>query len=209
MSKLWKVGLFAKDYSYYDDVFEFVNKLIEEKGEVITFIEKATKVFRIDTNKSSYRFVVVNEGIRGYRWHEAYIFDSWTMSKEMIDGLIIAKIVPYDIWNKDPEWNPNDYVYYNPINKSRFITWTRWFGSDTYDVIERIFTTHSKYEILEFKGYCVAKKKYIIPNRDMFIELLDYVNNVVFKNYVDRSKASSYIKEFIKKNNLKEEYIKQ
>ena len=43
----------------------------------------------------------------------------------------------------------------------------------------------------------------------MFIELLDHVNNVVFKNYVDRGKASPYIKEFIKKNNLKEEYIKQ
>ena len=38
-------------------------------------------------------------------------------------------------------------------------------------------------------GPSVAKKKYIIPNRDMFIELLDYVNNVVFKNYVDRSKC--------------------
>lgn len=209
MDRLWQVGLFAKDDSYYDDIFNFTNKLIQEKCEEIKEIIKCSNKFEIRTNKSIYKFVVVNENIRGYRWHEAYVFDTWLIDLEKINSLILAKIVRYDIWNKDPEWNPNDYVHYNPINESRFITWTRWFESDTYDVIERIFTTHSKYEILEFKGYCVAKKKYIIPNRDMFIELLDYVNNVVFKNYVDRSKASPYIKEFIKKNNLKEEYIKQ
>lgn len=116
MSKLWKVGLFAKDYSYYDDVFEFANKLIEEKGEVITFIEKATKVFRIDTNKSSYRFVVVNEGIRGYRWHEAYIFDALLIDFEKVDSLIIAKIVPYDMWNRDATWNYKKYVHFMERN---------------------------------------------------------------------------------------------
>lgn len=117
MSQLWKVGLFAKDYSYFDDMFEFANKLIGSKGEVITYIEKTTRTFRIDTDKASYRFVVVNESIRGYRWHEAYIFDSWTMSKEMIDGLIIAKIVPYDIWDRDATWSYKKYVHFMERNK--------------------------------------------------------------------------------------------
>ena len=40
MSQLWKVGLFAKDYSYFDDMFEFANKLIGSKGEVVTYIER-------------------------------------------------------------------------------------------------------------------------------------------------------------------------
>lgn len=208
MSKLWKVGLFVKDYSYFDDVFEFANKLIESKGEEITFIKKTTETFEIETNKSLYEFIVVNESIRGYRWHEAYIFDTWLIDLEKIENLILAKIVPYDMWNRDVQWNRNKYVHYNPINESKFITWTRWFESNTYDVIERIFTSHSEYEILEFKGHCVAQKKYIIPNRDVFIELLDYINNVIFKDYIDRSKASPYIKEFIIKNNLKEEYIR-
>ena len=208
MSKLWKVGLFVKDYSYFDDVFEFTNKLIENKGEEITFIKKTTETFEIETNKSLYKFIVVNESIRGYRWHEAYIFDTWLIDLEKIENLILAKIVPYDMWNRDVQWNRNKYVHYNPINESKFITWTRWFESNTYDVIERIFTGHSEYEILEFKGHCVAQKRYIIPSRDIFIELLDYINNVVFKDYIDRSKASPYIKEFIIKNNLKEEYIK-
>lgn len=208
MSKLWKVGLFVKDYSYFDDVFEFANKLIESKGEEITFIKKTTETFEIETNKSLYEFIIVNESIRGYRWHEAYIFDTWLIDLEKIENLVLAKIVPYDMWNRDVQWNRNKYVHYNPINKSKFITWTRWFESNTYDVIERIFTSHSEYEILEFKGHCVAQKRYIIPSRDIFIELLDYINNVVFKDYIDRSKASPYIKEFIIKNNLKEEYIR-
>lgn len=99
MSQLWKVGLFAKDYSYFDDMFEFANKLIGSKGEVITYIEKTTRTFRIDTDKASYRFVVVNESIRGYRWHEAYIFDDFNM------------------WDRDATWSYKKYVHFMERNK--------------------------------------------------------------------------------------------
>lgn len=92
-------------------------------------------------------------------------------------------------------------------NNSRFVTWTRWFESNSYDVVENMYNTHSEYCILEFEGYCVAKKKYRIPTREKFVELLDYINNVVCKDYMDKKKVSPYIEEFIAKNNLKEECV--
>ena len=68
MSKLWKVGLFAKDYSYFDDMFEFANKLIKDNGEKIIQIKDMFNTFEIETDKSLYKFIEVHEGIRGYRW---------------------------------------------------------------------------------------------------------------------------------------------
>ena len=116
MSKLWKIGLFANDRSYFNDVFEFANKLIKDKNEKIVQIKNMFNTFEIETDKSLYNFVKVHEGIRGYRCHEAYIFDSWTMSKEMIDSLIMAKIVQYDMWNRDVQWNYKKYVHFIEIN---------------------------------------------------------------------------------------------
>lgn len=115
MDRLWRVGLFVKNDGYYDDVFDFANKLIKEKGEEIEEIRKCNNKFEIRTNKSIYKFVVVNENIRGYRWHEAYVFDTWLIDLEKIHSFILAKIMPYDVWDRDTEWNLNDCVHYNPI----------------------------------------------------------------------------------------------
>ncbi len=116
MNKLWRVGLFAKDYTYLDEVYEFTNKLIEDKDEEIEEIRKWVQGFEIITDKSLYKFIVVSEGIRGYRWHEAYVFDSWLIDSESIDGLILAKIVPYDMWNRDIQWDYRKYVHYMERN---------------------------------------------------------------------------------------------
>lgn len=116
MDKLWRVGLFANDRSYFNYAFDFVNKLIKDKDEKIIQIKDMFNTFEIETDKSLYKFIEVHEGIRGYRWHEAYIFDSWTMSKEMIDGLILAKIVQYDIWDKDARWDYKKYVHFMERN---------------------------------------------------------------------------------------------
>lgn len=112
MSKLWQVGLFVKDSSYFDSVFEFTNTLIESKKESITFIEKTTKTFRVDTNKSSYRLVVINEDIRDRRWHEAYVFDTWLIDPQQIENVVLAKIIPYDTWNRDVQWTYKKYVHF-------------------------------------------------------------------------------------------------
>lgn len=116
MDRLWRVGLFAKDDSYYDDVFDFTNKLIQEKGEKIEEIRKCFDKFEIRTNRSIYKFVIVNENIRGYRWHEVYVFDTWLIDLEKINSLILAKIVPYDMWNRDATWSYKKYVHFMERN---------------------------------------------------------------------------------------------
>lgn len=112
MKGLWKIGLFAKDKSYLEEAFEFSNKLIKDKDETIILTKKMSDTFEVQTDKTLYIFKIANHGVRGYRWHEVFIFDAYLIDREIIDICILPKIVPYDMWNRDIEWKIGKYIHF-------------------------------------------------------------------------------------------------
>ena len=114
MNKLYKVGLIAKDSSYLEKALALTNIRIANKGEEIVSIKKTADKFEIITNKSQYMFIVASDNARGYRWHEVFIFNAWTIDREMLDVCIISKIIPFDIFNSHT-WDYEKYVHYLEI----------------------------------------------------------------------------------------------
>ena len=111
MNKLWKVGLFAKDSSYLEEALTFVIKKIADKGEEIISIKKSVAKFEIITNKSLYMFIAASDNARGYRWHEVFIFDAWTIDKEILDTCVMSQIIPFDRLNRHT-WDYKKYIHY-------------------------------------------------------------------------------------------------
>ena len=111
MNKLFKVGLFAKDSSYLEEALAFINKKIADKGEEIISINKSVAKFEIITNKSLYMFITLDCNARGYRWHEVFVFDAWTIDKKILDSCILTKIIPLDTLNRHT-WDYKKYIHY-------------------------------------------------------------------------------------------------
>ena len=111
MNKLFKVGLFAKDSSYLEEALAFINKKISNKGEEVVSIKKTAYKFEIITNKSQYMFIAASDNARAYRWHEVFIFDAWTIDKEILDICVIYQIIPFDRLNRHT-WDYKKYIHY-------------------------------------------------------------------------------------------------
>lgn len=111
MNKIWKVGLFAPNREYLDEIMKYTYRIIKDRNETIIKTVKSKDKPYIETDKSWYEFRTPVEGVRGYKWHELFIFDSQFIDEEILDVDIISKLIPYDIFNCE-EYDYRKYIHY-------------------------------------------------------------------------------------------------